>query len=94
MTAQEESRRSGPHGDVASAETRDVFRRETDRLEQLRKDHPDWNIWSVRCVQYPTTWHAQPSRYPLNAGEADELEEYIADDEQPPVEGMHTSGGC
>ena len=73
---------------------RSLLRRDEDRLEQLRKEHPDWNIWSVPRVHGPTTWHAQPSRYPLHAGTADELEEYIAGDNGPAVESLDTSNGC
>jgi hypothetical protein len=64
------------------------------RLEQLRKQYPHWRIWNVPRVNGPTTWHAEPRRYPLNAGTADELEEYIAGDERPPVDGLHSSSGC
>lgn len=69
-----------------------AFRRDYDRLEQLRREHPTWRIWNVPRAVGPTTWHAEPGRYPVNAGTADELDEYIREDE--PVDGLHTSGGC
>jgi hypothetical protein len=54
----------------------------------------DERIWNVPSMTAPATWHAEPSRYPLNAHTPDELEEYIAEDEGPPVDGLHTSSGC
>lgn len=75
-------------------EIRAAFRRDSDRLEQLRKEHPDWRIWNVPRANGPTSWHAEPGRYPLNAHTADELAEYIAEDEKPPVDGLHTGPGC
>lgn len=79
---------------TAAEEIQAAFRRDNDRLEQLRREHPAWRIWNVPRVQGPTTWHAEPGLYPLDAGSADELEEYIREEEAPPVHGMHTSNGC
>ena len=83
-------RRAAP----ATEEARAAFRRDSDRLEQLRKEHPGWRVWNVPRVNGPTTWHAEPGRYPLDAHTADELAEYITEDEKPPVNGLHTSCGC
>lgn len=69
-----------------------AFRRDSDRLEQLRKAHPDWNIWNVPRVQGHTTWHAQRSRYPLHAHTGDGLEEYITEDERGRQGRTHGAG--
>jgi hypothetical protein len=78
----------------AAGEIRELLGRSQQRLEQLRRKHPDWRIWNVPRANGPTTWHAEPRRYPLNAHTADELADSIAEDEAPPTEGLHTSPGC
>jgi hypothetical protein len=94
MTAQEDGWGSSPRSYVTPEEIRAAFRRDSDRLEQLRRNHPNWRIWNVPTATAPATWHAEPGRYPLDAHTADELEEYIREDDSPPVEGLHTSSGC
>lgn len=94
MTAWNDGRGARPRGYVTPEEIREAFRRDTDRLEQLRREHPEWRIWNVPRTTGPTSWHAEPARYPLNAGTADELDEYIADDKAPPIDGLYMSSGC
>lgn len=94
MTAREDGQGYRSRSYAAPEDARAVFRRDSDRLEQLRREHPGWRIWSVPITTGPATWHAEPGRYPLNAHTADELEEYIREDDTPPVQGLHTSSGC
>ena len=82
------------HEPITTDEIKAAFRRENDRLERLRKEHPNWRIWNVPRTTGPTTWHAEPGRYPLNASTADELAEYIAEDGTPPINGLHMNSGC
>ena len=50
--------------------------------DRLRAGHPGWRIWYVRsAVTRGVIWSAQPARYPLTAGSADELAEAIDADE-------------
>ena len=39
----------------------------------LRARFPGWRIWYVRRAVGGTWWSAQPARFPLVAGSADEL---------------------
>jgi hypothetical protein len=48
----------------------------------LRARFPRWRIWWVpRALDGGASWHAQPSRYPLNAGDPKELSAAIEADE-------------
>lgn len=64
-----------------------AFRAESDRLEQLRRERPHWRIWNVPRANGPTSWRAEPRRYPLNADTADQLSRHIANDDEslPPT---------
>lgn len=46
----------------------------TDQAADLRGRYPGWRIWWVpRTAGRGTFWSAQPARYPLIAGDPDEL---------------------
>jgi hypothetical protein len=71
-----------PRSYPSTGEVARLLDRNQDRLEQLRREHPGWRIWNVPRVNGPTTWHAEPARYPLNAADPGELEEYLRTDER------------
>lgn len=48
----------------------------------LRARFPRWRVWWVpRALDGGATWHAQPARYPLDAGNSRELAAMIEADE-------------
>jgi hypothetical protein len=53
-----------------------------EQAAELRAGHRGWRVWYVRsAVTRGVIWSAQPARYPLTAGSADELAEAIDADE-------------
>jgi hypothetical protein len=45
-----------------------------DQAEALRARFPGWRVWYVtRAVDRGAWWSAQPARYPLIAGDPDDL---------------------
>ena len=56
-----------------------------EQAARLKARWPHWRVWCVpRSGPRGATWHAQPRRYPLDAGSPDELAALIEADEAAP----------
>lgn len=52
-----------------------------EQAEALRARFPGWRVWFVPRVGRGAFWSAQPARYPLIAGDPDELAAAIEADQ-------------